>query len=317
MRSAAKLLAVLAAAVTAWACVSAADAMTLATGGYSGTYYPIGRAIARVMSDAASLDVWAEATNGSMANLFMVSNREIEFAMAQNDIVHWAYTGTSMFAGREMNGLRVVAALYPEHVHVLAHTRANITSIRELKGRHIGVGAPGSGVEPDSRAILSAVGLKYGDMRIEYLDFAAAADRMRDDQLDAAIFVAGTPALPVSELTSEGVARLVEFDTQTLARLVETNRYFIPSTIPAGTYTGTDSSIRTPAVMALLITHSDVPEDVVYRATKAIFENVKVLRDAHEKGWSVDANSALSGITAPLHPGAERYYREQGIRIPK
>lgn len=286
--------------------------LSIATGGTSGTYYPIGGAIAQAVSKGSGIQATAETGNASVANINLLAQGDIDVAFAQNDITYWAYNGRLMFKS-PLRNLRAVAALYPEHVQLILAKGTNIRMMDDLKGKRVGVGAPGSGVEGDVRAIFQIAGLKYNDMRTDFLDFGATTSRFKDNQIDAGFVVAGYPTASVMDLSTTKDIELFNFDEKFLADLNKEHPYFVASTIPAGTYRGVDKDTNTPAVMAILVTHDKVPTEVIYEFTKAMFENIGDVHASHSMAKNITLSNALNGLTAPLHPGAEKYYKEKGL----
>jgi len=290
--------------------------ISIATGGTAGTYYPIGGAIAKAVTDGSDLKVTAETGNASVANINQVSKGDIAVAFAQNDTAYWAYNGQEMFKEPRQN-LRAVAALFPEHVQLIVTKEAGIKAMADLKGKRVSVGAPGSGVEADVQAIFKVAGLKYDDMKVDHLDFGATTNRFKDNQIDAGFVVAGYPTASIMDLANSKAVSLVSFDAEFMSALAKAHPYFVPDAIPGGTYQGMSEETRTPAVMAMLITHENVPEDVIYKFTKALFENLPTVQAAHAKAKEITLETALTGLTAPLHPGAAKYYKEKGLKLPE
>ena len=302
-----------AAAVLAAAPVLAAETfLSIATGGTSGTYYPIGGAIAQAVSKSPAIQATAETGNASAANTNLIAKTEIEIAFVQNDVAFWAYTGQQMFTS-PLTNLRAVASLYPEHVQLITTKDSAIKTLDDLKGKRVGIGAPGSGVQSDVLALFQVAGLKTDDMRAEFLDFGATTSRFKDNQIDAGFVVAGYPTASVMDLATTKDISLLSFSPEFLKKLGEAHPYFIQSTIPAGTYKGIDTDVTTPAVMAILITHDKVADDVVYEFVKTMFDNIADVHASHAKGREINLETALSGLTVPLHPGAEKFYKEKGM----
>ena len=289
----------------------AKDNISIATGGTSGTYYPIGGAIAQAANKSGTLQVIAETGKGSVANLNLIGKGEIEVAFAQNDTAFWAYNGEQMFKS-PMKNLRAVAALYPEHVQVIIAKEARIANIGDLKGKRVSVGAVGSGVEADVRAIFEVAKLLYDDMVIEHLDFGATTTRFKDNQIDVGFVVAGFPTASIMDLTTTNDVGLLSFSDDFLDQLTKTYPYFVSSVIPAKTYRGIDWNTKTPAVMAMLVTHDKVPEKVIYELVKSMFRNLNMIQASHATARQITLDKVLNGITIPLHPGARRYYKEKG-----
>jgi TRAP transporter TAXI family solute receptor len=215
-----------------------------------------------------------------------------------------------------LTNLRAVASLFPEHVQLIVDADSGIKTLNDLKGKRVGVGAPGSGVEGNVQAIFQVAGLSYTDMRVDFLDFAATTARFRDNQIDAGFVVSGFPTASVMDLAITRHITLLDFDDAFMEKLVAAHPYFMPSVIPANTYSRVDKDVKTPAVMAILVTHDKMPEDVIYRFTKAMFENLADIHLAHAKGKEINLETALDNLTVPLHPGAARFYREKGMPVP-
>ncbi len=310
---------VLACALVAFAFVLPAQAkefLSIATGGTSGTYYPIGGAIAKAVSKSGVLQVTAETGNASVANINLISKGEIEIAFAQNDISYWAYEGRQMFKA-PLKNLRAIAALYPEHVQLITLKDSNIKSLADLKGKRVSVGAPGSGVEADVQAIFQVAGLTYDDMKVDYLDFGATTNRFKDNQIDAGFVVAGYPTASIMDLATTKPITLLNFDGEFLTKLSKEHPYFVPSTIPAGTYQGIDNVTNTPAVMAILITNDQVSEQAIYEFTKELYANIADVHAAHAMAKEIKLQTALDGLTIPLHPGAAKFFKEQNMTLPQ
>jgi len=288
--------------------------LSIATGGTSGTYYPIGGAIAAAVSKGTDIQATAETGNASVANVNLVAKGDIEVAFTQNDVASWAFSGKQMFK-TPLKNLRAVASLYPEHVQVITTKDSNVKTIADLKGKRVGVGAPGSGVEGDVRAIFQVAGLKYSDMRVDFLDFGATTSRFKDNQIDAGFVVAGYPTASVMDLATTKDITLLNFDKEFMDKLRKAHPFFVESKIPANTYRGITTDITTPAVMAILITRDDIPADVIYKFTKAMFDNIGDIHASHAKGKEIVLKTALDGLTLPLHPGAERYFKEKGMKV--
>ena len=309
------LIAAMAIAVMGFAGVASAKTfVSIATGGTSGTYYPIGGAIAQAVSKGSDIQATAETGNASVANANLVAKGEIEIAMVQNDIAFWALNGKLMFK-TPMKNLRAIAALYPEHVQLITTKASGIKSIADLKGKRVGVGAPGSGVEGDVRAIFQVAGLRYQDMKVDFLDFGATTSRFKDNQIDAGFVVAGFPTASIMDLATTKDITLVSFDDAFMKKLRKEHPFFVPSKVPAGTYRGIDHDVTTPAVMAILITHDKVSDEVIYKFTKAMFDNIKDIQGAHATAKQITLKTALDGLTVPLHPGAAKFYKEKGMKV--
>jgi TRAP transporter TAXI family solute receptor len=303
------------ASLAATAALAAPASVSIATGGTSGTYYPIGGAIAAAVSKNPDLNATAETGNAAVANTNLVSEGEIEIAFSQADVTAWAFNGELMFEGKPLKNIRAIAALYPETVQIVVSKESGIKSIADLKGKKVGVGAPGSGTEGDARSILNTLGVKYDDFSVEFLDFGGVSSRFKDNQIDAGFVVGGVPTSALMDLTTTKDVALLSFDKDTLEKVIKANPFFVANVIPAGTYRGVDTDTTTPSVMALLITSDSVPEEVIYNFTKTLFENIGDVQASHAMARNIKIETATNGLTAPLHPGAAKYYKEAGIKV--
>ncbi len=294
--------------------LAAKNYVSIATGGTSGTYFPIGGAIAQAVTKGSDIQATAETGNASVANINLIAKGDIEIAFVQNDISYWAFNGQQMFK-EPLKNIRAVAALYPEHVQVVIAKDAKITDVASLKGKRVGVGAPGSGVEGDARAILSLANLKYDDMKVDFLDFGATTSRFKDNQIDAGFVVAGYPTASIMDLSLTKEVDMLNFSDDFLAKLSKAHPYFVASTIPANTYKGITKPTKTAAVMAILVTHDKMSEDIIYTFTKAMFDNITDVHASHAQAKTITLQNALNGLTVPLHPGAAKFYKEKGLPV--
>ena len=286
----------------------------ITTGGTGGTYYPVGGALAEVLSNnVENLAATAQAGNASVANCNLILNHETESAFVQNNVAYWAYEGIGSFEGKKVENIRGVASLYPEAIQLVALKDSGINSVEDLKGKKVSVGEQGSGVDFDVQNILDAHGLTYGDMQIDYLSFSEAAQKIKDKQLDAAFVTAGYPTSSIIDISLAREINIVPIAEEKIDKMIETSPYYAKTVIPAGTYQGQDADIVTATTMAMWVVDEQVDEALVYDVTKALWENRDSLEAAHEKGKSVTIDTALDGMAIPLHPGAEKYYKEQGL----
>lgn len=327
-----------AAAVAAVACtlvagVSAAQDIQffrIATGGTAGTYFPIGGLIANAISNppgsraceeggscgAPGLVATAVASNGSVANVNGIAGGSIESGFSQSDVAFWAHTGTGIFAEKgAVEKVRAIANLYPESIHLVARADSGIKSVSDLKGKKVSLDEPGSGTLVDARLILEAYGLTEDDVEAEFLKPNQAADLMRDGNMDAFFFVGGFPAGAITELATGLPITLVPISGAEAEGLLGKYQFFAKHVVPGGTYQGIDADTETVSVGAQWITSTDQKDDLIYEITKALWnKNTRALLDSgHAKGKSITLETALDGIGIPLHPGAERYYKEAGV----
>ncbi|HHY47585.1 MAG TPA: TAXI family TRAP transporter solute-binding subunit [Firmicutes bacterium] len=293
---------------------SATVNLVIATGGTAGTYYPLGGAMAQIFNDKVKgVNVTAQSTGASAENLRLIERREADLALVQNDTADYAYNGTEVFKGQKLQGFRVIAALYPETLQIVVSGDSNIKSVPDLKGKRVSVGAPGSGTEVCARQLLAFYGITYKDISPHFLSFAESADQFKDKHIDAFFVLAGTPTAALQDVAAMHKIRLLNIPDDVYGKLKAKYPFFTHITIPAGTYMHQADPVKSVAVQAILIARSDLDEDLVYNLTKALFENLGDLAAAHAKGKEVRLANALNGVSTPLHPGAERYYREKGI----
>jgi hypothetical protein len=300
----------------------------IGTGGVAGTYYPIAGLIADIISNppgarpcekggscgVPGLVAIAQSSNGAVANVDAIASGALESGFAQSDVAYWAYTGTGIYEGQgKVENLRAIANLYPESVHIVARAGSGIESVRDLKDKRVSLDEPGSGTLVDARIILDAFGLSENDLTPSYVKPTQASAMMDEGQLDAFMIVAGYPTASVSELCASAGCELVPIEGPEVDALLERYPFFARDTIPAHTYPGVDQT-ETLSVGAQWLVGAEVDEDLVYGITKALWHDNarKLLDDGHIKGRAITLDTALDGIAVPLHPGAERYYREIG-----
>lgn len=302
----------------------------IGTGGTSGTYYPIGGLLANAISNppgsrpcdeggscgVPGLVASAIASNGSVANVNAIMGGAMESGFAQGDVAAWAQTGTGIWEGKPAaDKLRAIANLYPESLHLVATKASGIDSIDDLKGKKVSLDEPGSGTLVDAKIVLESAGLTEADIQPEYLKPDQAADRMKDGQMDAFFFVGGYPAGAIAELSSQHEITLVPIAGDAAKAITEKYPFFAADKVPAGTYKGVDADVETLAVGAQWVTSADQKDDLVYEITKALWnDNTRKQLDAgHAKGKMIVKDHALDGLGLPLHPGAERFYKEAGL----
>jgi TRAP transporter TAXI family solute receptor len=305
----------------------------IATGGTGGTYYPLGGVLAQALSNKLpDIIVTAQSGNASVANCNLIKEHEIESAFVQNNVAFAAYSGTDQFDGKPVKNIRGIASLYPETIQIVASGDSGIKTTADFKGKRLVPGDRGSGTEVDCMNVLKGLGLSYDDFaNVDWLSFSGAGQRLKDKQADLAFVTAGWPTASITELATQTGIILVSIDAEKIKKLTEMFPFYSKVTIPAGTYPGVDQPTDTITTMAQWVVDAKVSEDTVYRLTKALWEGGKfvlrksgetqadapsgaeIMATAHAKGKDVTLDTALSGMAIPLHPGAEKYYREKGI----
>jgi len=288
----------------------------IGTGGTAGTYFPVGGMIANTVSQPGKISATAQSSAGSVANVNAVAGAQMESGFSQADVATWAYSGTGIWEGRPaVTGLRLIANLYPESVHIVARKGAGIKSVADLKGKRVALDEPGSGTLINARAILAAYGLKDADLKPEYIKPNQAGDKLKDGSLDAFFFTGGWPAGAISELASAGAGiELVSIEGTQAEAIRKASGFFAADTIPADTYKGV-GAVKTLAVGAQWVTSDKVDANLVYEIVKALYSEAgqKAMGAGHAKGKFITKENAVQGAGIPFHPGAARFYREAGV----
>ena len=296
--------------------VQAQQFFRIGTGGTAGTYYPVGGMIANAVSQPGKIVVTAQAANGSVANVTGIAGGAIESGFSQADVAAWAFTGKGVYEGKgSVPGLRLIANLYPESVHLVVRKGSGIKTVADLRGKRVALDEPGSGTLVDARIILAAYGLKEADIKPEYIKPNQAGDRMKDGALDAFFFVGGAPAGAIAELASAGGGiDLVAIDGPQADAIRRADPFFSVDLIGEGTYKGVGAT-STLAVGAQWVTSDKADANTVYEITKALYGEAaqRMLAAGHAKGKFITKENAVKGAGIPFHPGAERFYKEAGL----
>lgn len=286
----------------------------MATGNTSGTYYPIGGAISEILNkDIEKMHASVQSTSGSIANLNLLKDGTVEFAIVQNDIANYALNGTEMFKDEnkhKFETLRGLATLYAESCQCVTFESSGIKSIADLKGKKVSVGAEGSGVEANARQILAAYGLTYDDIQPQYLSFSAGSKALKDGQIDAAFLTAGAPTAAVQDVAAQAPIRILGIDEEHFKALSEKYPFYRKITIPKGTYTNLNEDVQTVSVMALLVCNDRINDDLGYKITKAIYTHLDDLKAAHSAFSGLNEKQAMEGMTIEINGGAKKFFEE-------
>lgn len=297
------------------ACNGTGTKMTMGTGGTAGTYYGYGNVLGQYIKNHAGIDVTVVATKGSQDNIQGIDAGNFQLGTVQSDVMSYAWEGTRSFEKTgAVKSFRVVAGLYAEAVQLVT-LNPEIKSVADLKGKSVSIGAPGSGVYFNAIDVLTAAGLSVDDINPQYQDFAASADALKNRTIDAAFVVAGAPTPAIMELYVTNDAYLVPIDGDVAKNMMESCPFYTTYTIPAGTYEGQDKDVTTVTVKATLIVSANASEDDVYKLTKAIFENISAITAENAKGAELSMENATTGMTAPFHAGAAKYFAEKNITV--
>jgi uncharacterized protein len=286
----------------------------IGTGGTGGTYYPVGGLIANAIS-TDKLNASAVATNGSVANVNGIVGGSMESGFSQADINFWAYTGTGLYEGKpKVEELRAIANLYPESVHVVVKKGLGAKSVADLKGKRVSLDEPGSGTLVNAKAILAAYGLSERDIRPEYLKQQQCAEKIKDGSLDAYFQTTGYPQGTIVELATTAGIEILPLAGAEAEKLRAQYKFFAVDEIPGGVYKDVPAT-KTLAVGAQWVTSSKIDAGLVYEVTKALWSDKTraALDGGHAKGKVIRKETALAGVGIPLHPGAEKFYKEAGL----
>lgn len=298
---------------------TAQEFISIGTGGVTGVYYPTGGAICRLVNKSRKehgIRCAVESTGGSVYNINTIKAGELEFGVAQSDWQYHAYNGTSKFEGdAAFPGIRAVMSVHPEPFTLVVRGDSGISSFEEIKGKRINVGNPGSGQRATMEVVMDAYGIGMDDLALatEYKG-SEMAKQLCDGNIDAMIYTIGHPAAAIKEATTTCDARLVSVTGEAIDKLVADNPFYRVATIPGGMYKGTDGETTTFGVGATFVTSADVSEDVVYIVAKSVMENIDDFRGLHPAFANLEPSQMVSdGLSAPLHPGAEKAYKELGL----
>jgi len=268
----------------------------IATGGTGGTYYPLGGMLAQLISNKATVDgkkitATAEASGASVGNAKLLGTKDIESSFVAADILDAAYNGKAQFANAPLKNLRALGALYPETVQLITRADSGINSVKDLKGKSISSGAPGSGQYQLVTDLLKVYGMARTDVKEDSSSFTQAVDKIKDGNLHATLITGGVPVAAVTDFAQSHALKIIPLSGPEVATLLKEQPYF----------------------MAIWATHDGVPENVASEVTKALYENTAIMGQVHVQGKNITLNTATSVASVPLHPGALRYYKEKGI----
>ncbi len=287
--------------------------LLMGTGGVAGVWYPLGGAICAAMSDGKAITVTVQATGGSVENIRTVASGERDFGMTSNSFAAHAYEGIATFEGEAMKNIRGVISFSPSIVQFLVREESDIFELKDFKGKRFGVGAIGSGDEANARMFLKAVGLSYDDVDEMMLSVAEQVTAFKDRKIDIIFMTASLPTSGAMDAAASEKVRFIAIKGQEKEAVLELNPYFAPATITSEHYSFVKEDVETLSSPALLVTNADLDEEVVYQALKNMFAKVETLKQAHSSMKEFSVERALVGMTVPLHPGAERFFKEAGV----
>ena len=299
--------------------------IAIGTGGPTGVYFVVGQSVCRLSHKEAAegrksgrkhgIRCAAPSTGGSTYNIGQISQGELDFGVAQSDWQYHAYNGTAPDKVKEFKKLRAVFSVHPEPYHIIVGKNSGINSWADLKGKRFNIGNPGSGQRGTTEVLMNAYGTKKSDFKIATeLTSTEQSKALCDGKIDAYGYTVGVPNAGVSVATDGCGARIISLNTGVEKKLVADNAYYAFATIPKGTYKTTNADVTTFGVMATFVTSADVPDDIVYEVVRAVFENLDDFRKLHPAFANLDPKKMVkNALSAPLHPGALRYYKEKGL----
>ena len=290
-----------------------AEFINILTGGTSGVYYPLGVGLSKIYGEKIEgSKVQVQSTKASVENLNLIQSGKGEIAFVIGDSVKYGWEGNAEAGFQsKLDNLRGIAGIYPNYVHIVASKSSNINSIEDLKGKRVSVGAPKSGTELQARAILKAAGMSYEDLgKVEYLPFGQSVELIKNRQIDATVQSAGLGVASIKDLANSVEVVIVEIPESLIEKL---GAPYVSATIPANTYQGVAQDTKTAGIVNFLITSQNVSDQTAYDMTKNLFENLPALVATHSAAKNINIDKALTGMPVPLHPGAEKYYKEKGI----
>ncbi len=290
---------------------SAEEYITILTGGTSGVYYPLGVALSKIFGDTIpGTRPSVQSTKASVENLNLLNAGKGELAFTLGDSLRDAWAGnTEVGFKAPLKKLRGIAAIYANYIQLVASKDSGIKTLEDLKGKRVSVGAPKSGTELNARTILAAAGITYEDLgKVEYLPFGESVELMKNRQLDATLQSAGLGVASIRDLAASVPIQIVEIPSAIIEKV---GAPYFAATIPAGTYDGQDADVTTAGVPNFLVTREGVSDDIAYGMTAGVFDHLDELKAAHSAAAGIKLENALKGMPIPLHPGAERYYKEK------
>lgn len=289
--------------------------INMGAGWVTGVYYPLAGAMSRIAHTSIdNISLTVESSGASAVNSRMIGSGDLDMAIVQNDVAFYAYHGEgAAFDGNPIENMRGMFVLYPEPVQLVAAAGSGINSPSDLAGKNVALGPLGSGAEVNALQVLEGAGLTEDDLgSAERLEAGEAADFLRDGRVDAAFFTVGIGASVIDELSVMTDIYLVEIVGDYAATLIDTYPFYASATIPADTYSNVPEA-TTIAVLSMVVCREDMDADLVYDFMKGIFDNIDTIHGAHDVGRLVTLDSALDGMSVPLHPGAERFFEEAGM----
>jgi hypothetical protein len=290
--------------------------VSIASGWVVGVYYPLAGAISNIAhKNLPDIKITVESSGASVANAKLIASGDADMAILQNDIAFYALQGVKPMFDKPVANMRGITSLYQEHCQIQARKDAKIATVADLKGKRVCVGPLGSGTEQNALQILEMYGMKFEDFaKVERLTATESSDYLKDGRIDAAFYSVGVGAAGLVDTAMTVDCVIVPVDGSQRDALMKKYPFFTKAVVTKGAYKGVDADVPTVAVMAILVARAEMEEAMAYQITKAIFDNIADIERAHAKGKELKLETALTGMSIPLHPGAEKFFKEKGIK---
>ena len=297
--------------------VLAEQQLSIATGGTGGVYYPMGGGLAEIInSHVDGYGATAEATGASVENMGLVASGDADLALALADTVVQALHGTGRFDSQPLEMIRGVASLYTNMIQIVTLDDSGITKLEDLRGKRVSVGAPGSGTTVNAEAVLAVADIGYDDINAQRLNFNETADALANGDIEAGFWTVGVPTSSILNLATTKPIHIIALTDDQITAAMAANPLFTRTTLEGGIYKGVAEDVAGLGIANVLVTSSEMPDDLVYAITKAVFENIDDLQAIHSAANEITVEFTLTATPVPLHPGAIRYYEEVGAVIP-
>ncbi len=287
--------------------------LIMGTGGVSGTWYPVGGVICGAISKSSIINATAQTAAGGVESIRLVDAGERQLGFAMPSLAIYAKKGIEAFEGTPVDSIRAICAFMPMEAHFIVRSDSGINSLADLKGKAIGTGAPGSGDEVMCREILDAVGITYDDCKPMKLSFSEQVTAFKDRQLDAMFMLASSPTSSVLDASSQADVKLLPIEGDLRDQILEKYPYYSPTAIPDANYNFIDNDVETIGIPTMMFTSADIEDDVVYEICKFMFDGIETIQAAHPSMKSFILETAIDGLAVELHPGAQKYYEDNGV----
>jgi len=285
----------------------------IGTAGVGGGFYLIGNTMAQLGTQVKNGINYSAITGGATKNIMNLDAKKIELGLAQTPVVSQALEGTGPFKKGKIQSLRFVTAVYNMPFHILVNKNSGITKISDFKGKKIDIGPVGTGIEANTRTLFEIYNLNWADMKLDRVNRNEIQEQIESGVIEGTVFATNIPTAWVSESLRSGKVNLLPMDDKERDALTEKYKCYSKAVIPAGSYPGYDKDIKVVASICVLLTHKDVDDETIYKTTKMLYDNAKFLKERSHYFSTFSPDNAFEGMTVPLHPGAEKYYREIGI----